>query len=253
MFRFSKTALAAAAAFFALSLAAATTKAAPVSFLDPSLFATAAGSTTSNDLQGESVSSPVNYQASLTSMGITFTASSGATVGLVNGSSSPNFGLAAGNNALFLNGTGGVLGSSLTITPLANTTAFGLYLKPSSDTTVPPGTTTTGEYTVTATTSDGQTLTQLVSSNDFNTFSFVGFTSSPGTFITSVVIATTAGSTPLIDNLSFNGTAAPTATPEPATMILFGTGLAGMASYARKRRRPSPGDEGDAGDAPGAV
>ncbi|MDT7541705.1 MAG: hypothetical protein QOE33_1609 [Acidobacteriota bacterium] len=235
MFRFSKLTLA-AVALFALSLAAATTKAAPISYLDPTVFATAAGSTTSNDFQGETVSSPVNYQPSLTSMGIKFTASSGNTVGFVSGASSSNFGLATGNTALFLNGSGGFLGSTLTITPLADTTAFGFYLKPSGDTTIPPGSTTTGEYTVVATDNLGNTFTQVVSSNDFNTFSFVGFTTTPGSFLTSIVISTTAGSTPLIDNLSFNGTpAAPTATPEPATLMLFGTGLIGLASVARKR------------------
>jgi hypothetical protein len=245
MFRFNKLTLA-AAAFFALSLAA-TTKAVPVAYVNATTFATAAGSTTSNDFQSETVGSPSpNYQTSLTSMGITFTASTGNTVGFVN-SSYPNFGLAPGNTALFLNGSG--FGSAVTITPLADTTAFGFYLKPSSDTTVPPGSTTLGQYTVTATTSDGQTLVQTVSSNDFNTFSFVGFTSTPGTFLTSIVISTVEGGSPLIDNLSFNGTpAAPTATPEPATLMLFGTGLVGLASVARKRHGARKGEDDSAGD-----
>ncbi|MCB2183651.1 MAG: PEP-CTERM sorting domain-containing protein [Desulfobulbaceae bacterium] len=37
------------------------------------------------------------------------------------------------------------------------------------------------------------------------------------------------------DNLMGNGTTAPV--PEPATMILFGTGLAGLTGYARKRKK----------------
>lgn len=249
MFRFNKLTLA-AAAFFALSLAAANTKATPVGYMGSAgntAFTAAAGTTTSNDFQGETVGSPApNYQTSLTSMGITFTASGSDTVGFVN-SSYPNFGLVAGNTALFLNGSG--FGSAVTITPLADTTAFGFYLKPSSDTTVPPGSATLGEYTVTATTSDGQTLMQVISSNDFSTFSFVGFTSTPGTFLTSILITTTNGGSPLIDNLSFNGTpAAPTATPEPATLMLFGTGLVGLASVARKRHGARKGEDGSAED-----
>lgn|GEM_PF-2412767 len=72
----------------------------------------------------------------------------------------------------------------------------------------------------------------------FGSFSFVGFSDMTGINTIAIVAnALSNGGDPVIDNFTF-GPAAPAAeTPEPATMVLFGTGLAGLAAVARRRRR----------------
>ena len=68
----------------------------------------------------------------------------------------------------------------------------------------------------------------------YNSFSFVGFSDMSG--ISSIAIRSLLGGDPVIDNFTF-GPAAPAETPEPATLLLLGTGLAGAAAAARRRRR----------------
>ena len=238
MFRFTKLALA-AAALTVIGLAAGSASAAPVVHLTSASFNTAAAATTTNGFEGETVTSPPTYQSSLTSMGVTFSGTNG-TVGILNGST---FGTTSGN-VLFLNGSGGIASSSmLNITPLANTTAFAFGIAPSSDVTLLPGAATTGQYRVTVTTNMG-TFEQEVNSNVYGSFSFIGFTTSNGEYITSITVSTLAGGTPVIDNVQFNGTSAEPV-PEPTTMLLFGTGIAGLASAARRRRNSAKTMDGE--------
>jgi hypothetical protein len=58
---------------------------------------------------------------------------------------------------------------------------------------------------------------------------FFGFT---GTLIDKVVFNVAGDQLALIDNAAFNNTSA---APEPATMLLFGTGIAGLIAARRKK------------------
>lgn len=242
MFRISKLALA-AAAFFALSLAAANrTNAIPLVVADPS----GLGTVSTIDFQPQAHNT--GYVGSLTLAPVTFSyvggglSTSGIDVVQGTGTGVGGNGFDATNNALFVNSSASVGVDTLRITfaPGTAVNAFGFDIKASNHPTIDPTPLAPAQYRVTIV-DDSGTNQFVVNSTDYNSFSFVGFTGTNITQISIASLSTTFGQ-PYVDNFRFTAQA-PAATPEPATMILFGTGLAGLASIARKRRSARKGDE----------
>jgi hypothetical protein len=243
MFRFSKSALA-AAAFFALSLAATKAKAVPAVVVDASLSNATA---VINFQSGVTVNNPngAGYGSSVTVLGfpVSFNyggpAGSNNGVGIVagNGTGVGQNGIAVGNSALTVNVTSGssfnVNTLNITFDPGSHVTSFGFDIKASNGTQAPGA--SAGAYTVTVADVNGATYTFSTPNPSFTSFTFYGVNDLPAE-IASISISSLSGGQPDLDNFRFTAQAA-AETPEPATMLLFGTGLAGVASFARKRRR----------------
>ncbi len=212
-------------AFVMLVLAGAvTTKATPTIIL------TRAGLSANNstiDFEGPPTNTTNGVPTSLTFLGVTFAGDSNrlnAGVEVV----APTGNLGNSSNVLTTTGNN--------FDPLAANAPFNLIIS------LPTGTTELGFDLANANNGPGSfqiyvngALFNTVATS-FGSFSFVGFSDPMG--IMSVAIRALAGGEPVLDNFSF-GPAAPTATPEPATMLLLGTGLAGLAAAARRRRQQS--------------
>jgi PEP-CTERM motif len=234
MFRFTKFALA-LAAFAALGLAsAAATNAAPLVFSDRAVYTTQAASP-QTAIDFNSATANNGYQMSMTFAGVTFqyvgptVGSAEPGVGVVNG---VNFGTS--NNALGVNTPNlGAGTQTLLISLPTGTTSVGFDFKGSNSTQVGIS---AASYTVVVNYTDGTNSGPIAIANpSFTTFGFFGFVTTDKV-IQSISIATNNGGAPLLDNVTFGPAAAVEPVPEPATLVLFGTGLAGVASLARRRR-----------------
>jgi hypothetical protein len=212
-------------------------------FVDRTTFNAAAPTNATVDFQSSTPGNAYSSSVSVTGLNFAFTGTGAPTcggcgVGIVSGAN-PNFGLSPDNNALFVNASGADFGlDTLTITPSSAMRAIGFDFKGSNGTQAPGA--SPASYRITVTLANGDTHTIEVANPSFTSFSFIGF-SSPDVDIASVAIATLAGGQPLIDNVSFSAASEPV--PEPATMVLLGTGLAGVASFVRKRRRGNDGGD----------
>ena len=235
MFRFTKFALA-LAAFAALGLApAAAANAAPLVFSTRATYDSQAP-TPQTAVNFNSATANNGYQMSLTFAGVTF-----QYVGPVAGSPEPGVGVVNGapfgtaDNALGVNTPSLAAGTqTLLITLPAGTTSVGFDFKGSNSTQV--SAISPASYTVVVNYADGTNSGPLAVLNpSFTSFAFFGFMDT-AKLIQSISIATNSGGAPLLDNVTFGPAAAVEPVPEPATMVLFGTGLAGVASLARRRR-----------------
>lgn len=229
MSRFSQPLLLAVALALLCLATAHTTRAAQVVYATRNAFDIAVPNYTTITFDGHAVP----YANSLTFSGVTFAGgNANFQVGVIEGTNvgTPgNYVLTSNTNVAQFNV------DNILITPPTGTRAFGFDLKSSNAALA--GQAAAGTYEIYV----NGTLAATVAVPIFTGFSFVGFTSDVD--ITSVAIRALTGGDPVIDNVSFSGAAPAAETPEPATLVLLGTGLAGGASVARRRRRVGTNNE----------
>ena len=215
------------AAFAAVVFVSTPARADTIVFTTRSAFVAATSSLTTIDFEGIAPTNSVaNFTSPLTIAGATFSGSAAGNVSVVDsGFFSPLFQF---NSGASLSGFG-----FIEVTLPAGTTAVGTDLMSTNPSGLP--------FQVTL--SNGETF--IVNTPDRPARGFFGITSDVA--ITSIRFVTMPGpgqssGIPLIDNFSF-GQAAPASVPEPATMVLLGTGLLGVAARVRTRRRASKSEE----------
>jgi len=150
---------------------------------------------------------------------------------LLSGSASSLAGYHPSNGTYLLGGIGSSASDGITVTFAPNSmNAAGADVS---------NYTVDGPVSFTGTTTLGETfsgMVQVAGSNKNSPFGFLGVTTSPNDFITSIRFSATVGSNVnvLVDNVSFG-----TPIPEPASIALFGSGvlLVGMNVLVRRIRR----------------
>ena len=212
------------AAFAAVVLASAPARADTLIFTDRTVFNTAATNLATIDFEGIAPNNSVaNFASPLTLQGVTFSGSPTGMVSVVDdGFFAPLFQF---NSGAVLSGF-----SFIEVTLPAGITAIGVDLMSTNPDGLP--------FAVLL--ANGETF--VVNTPLRPERGFFGITTDVA--IASIRFTTIAsqsqpGGIPLLDNFTFGQ--AQTPVPEPATLVLLGTGLAGVAARTRRRRKAAKG------------
>ena len=209
------------AAFAAVAFASAPARADTAVYTTRALFNGAATNLTTITFEGiASTNSVANFSSPLTLQGATFSGSSTGMVSVVDsGFFAPLFQF---NSGAVLSGFGFV-----EVTLPAGITAIGTDLMSTNPDGLPfQVVLSTGEtFLVNTPLRPGRGFFGITTDV---AIASIRFTTSPG--------PNQSAGIPLLDNFSFGQRNAPAAVPEPMTMLLFGTGLAGLAARARRRK-----------------
>jgi len=213
------------AAFAAVAFAAAPARADTLIFTSRALFTAAATNLTTIDFEGIAPDNSVaNFAAPLTLQGVTFSGSPTGQVSVVDdGFFAPLFQF---NSGAVLSGF-----SFIEVTLPAGITAIGTDLMSTNPTGLP--------FQVLL--ANGETF--VVNTPLRPERGFFGITTDVAIAsirFTTIPSPTLGGGIPLLANFSFGQ--AQTAVPEPATLALLGTGLAGVAARTRRRRKAAKGE-----------